>query len=171
MDVFDFAMKVETDGKAYYEKLAAQTDLPGLQTIFACLAQDEQKHFEIFKRLKEGSAIPPVEESSTLEKVRHIFETLPLPEKALANIADSLEAYRHAMKIEADSLRFYEEAANEEKNPQIRKLLLRIAAEEQQHFNIMDNVFHFVNAPNQYLAGAEFSNLDEVRQFGRDVDS
>jgi hypothetical protein len=27
-----------------------------------------------------------------------------------------------------------------------------------------------VNAPNQYLAWREFSNLDEFRNFGRDVD-
>jgi hypothetical protein len=28
----------------------------------------------------------------------------------------------------------------------------------------------FANAPNQYLAWGEFSNLEEFRQFGREVD-
>ena len=54
-------------------------------------------------------------------------------------------------------------------NPYVR-VLLRIAEEEHEHFNILENVFNFVNAPNQYLAWGEFSNLDEFRNFGRDVD-
>jgi len=52
----------------------------------------------------------------------------------------------------------------------VRSLLLKIAGEEHKHFNILENIFHFVNAPNQYLAWGEFSNLDEFRQFGRQVD-
>ena len=160
MNVFDFAMKMEEDGKSYYEKLASQTDQPGLQTIFSRLAEDEQKHYEIFKKLKEGKSAPSVPESTTLETVRNIFEELPLPEQAVKNVAGTLEAYQHAMKVEAESTRFYEEAAAEEQDPQTKKVLLQIAAEEKQHFNIMENIYHFINAPNQYLAGSEISNAD-----------
>lgn len=32
------------------------------------------------------------------------------------------------------------------------------------------NVFDFANAPSEYLAWGEFCNLEEFRQFGRDVD-
>ncbi|WP_020675895.1 ferritin-like domain-containing protein [Geopsychrobacter electrodiphilus] len=171
MNVFDYAMKMEADGKAYYQKLASQTDLPGLQTIFSRLAEDEQIHYQIFKKLKEGKGVPEVPESLTLKSVRNIFEALPLPEKAIKNIAGTLEAYQHAMQVEAESFRFYEKAAEEEGNPQIKKVLLQIAAEEQKHFNIMENIYHFTNAPTQYLAGAEVSDIDGVRQFGRDIES
>jgi hypothetical protein len=34
----------------------------------------------------------------------------------------------------------------------------------------VQNIYDFVNAPTQYLAWGEFSNLDEFRQFGRDLD-
>ena len=160
MNVFDFAMKMEEDGKAYYEKLASQTDQPGLQTIFSRLAEDEQKHYEIFKRLKDGKGAPTVSENTTLETVRNIFEALPVPEKAIKDIAGTLEAYQHAMKVEAESTRFYEEAAADEQDPQTKKVLLQIAAEEKQHFTIMENIYHFINAPNQYLAGSEINNVD-----------
>ena len=46
MNVFDFAIKMELDGKAFYEKLAKGTNIAGLQTIFSRLAADEQKHRE-----------------------------------------------------------------------------------------------------------------------------
>lgn len=170
MNVFDFAMKMEVDGKNYYEQLAKKTTLEGLKTIFSRLAADEQKHYETFQQLKAGGTAAVMQGSTVLAAAKNIFETLPRPEKTLGGIGEDLAAYRQAMKVEADSFRFYEQAAAKEKNPATKQLLLTIAGEEHKHFTVMENVFQFVNAPNQYLAWAEFSNLDEFRQFGREVD-
>jgi len=161
MDVFEVAMKMELDGKAYYEKLAEQTDLPGLQTIFRDLARDEQKHYDAFKAMQEKKILPELTAGSSLAAARNVFESLPVPEMALKDVKDSLAAYRHAMDVEAESQIFYEKAASEESDPQIKAALLKIAAEEKQHFDIMDNVYQFTNAPNQFLAGAEISNLED----------
>jgi rubrerythrin len=109
--------------------------------------------------------------TTIIEDVKNIFEELPGDADPLQGEETDLAAYRHAMKIEADSFRLYEETAEKESDPETRKLLLRIADEEHKHFTIMENIFHFVNAPSQYLAWGEFSNLEEFRQFGRDVDS
>ncbi len=170
MDVFDFAMKMEVDGKSYYEKLAQKSTLDGLKTIFTRLAADEQKHYEAFQQLKTSGTVPAMQDSTILGEAKNIFETLPGPEKTLQGIEEDLAAYRQAMKIEADSFRFYEESAAKENTQATKNLLLKIAAEEHKHFNVLESIFQFVNAPNQYLASAEFSNLDEFRQFGRDVD-
>ena len=51
-----------------------------------------------------------------------------------------------------------------------KKLLLQIAEEEHKHFTILENVYNFVNAPNEQLEWGEFSNLGEFRQYGRDLD-
>ena len=170
MNVFDYAMKMEEDGKAYYEQLASQTSLPGLRTIFTRLAEDEQKHYEIFQQLKESGSVPAMQDTTIIADAKNIFEDLPKEEKTLKGLEGALAAYQHAMKIESDSFRFYENAASEEKNPTTKKLLIKIAAEEHKHFDVLDNIFHFINAPSQYLAWAEFTNLEEFRQFGRDVD-
>ena len=45
MNVYDFALKMELDGKAYYQQLAGKTSLAGLKNIFLQLAADEQKHY------------------------------------------------------------------------------------------------------------------------------
>jgi len=74
------------------------------------------------------------------------------------------------MQLEADSFRFYEQAAEKENDPEVKALLLKIAGEEHQHFNILENLYNFVNAPNQHLEWGEFSNLGELRQYGRDID-
>src|SRR5512134_3072820 len=108
MNVFDFAMQMEVDGKAYYEKLAGQASLPGLRAIFARLAADEQKHFEIFRALRSGDRVPVMQDSTALADARNIFAELPKGEEGAAGGKDDLEAYQHAMKLEADSFRLYE---------------------------------------------------------------
>lgn len=167
MNVYDFAMKMELDGKDFYKLLAKRTNLQGLKNIFFELAQDEQKHYELFAGLKNKNPLP-FKPSSVLENSRNVFEALRAEKPATDELKDDLDAYRYAMKAEADSFRLYEEAAEKEPDQQTRALLLRIASEEQKHFNILQNVFDFVNAPHQYLAWGEFSNIDEFRNFGRD---
>jgi hypothetical protein len=171
MNIFDFAMKMEEDGKAYYEKLASQTSLPGLRTIFTRLAEDEQKHYEIFQGLKTSGTVPAMQDTTIIAEAKNVFEELPKGEETLKGLKGDLAAYQHAMKIESNSFQFYKKAAGEENNPVTQKLLARIADEEHKHFNVLENIFNFVNAPNQSLAWGEFSNLDEFGQFGRDVDS
>lgn len=170
MNVFDFAMKMEEDGKAYYQKMAGETSHSGMKTIFNRLAEDEQKHYDIFQELKTSGKVPDMQETTVLEESKNIFADLPKSEKTLQNISNDLDAYRHAMQLEVDSFRLYEEAAEKESDQTVKNLLLKVAAEERKHFNILDNIYQFVNAPNQHLAWGEFSNLEEFHQFGRDVD-
>jgi rubrerythrin len=170
MNVFDYAMKMELDGKAFYEKLARETNVEGLATIFGRLAEDEQKHYEIFLALKGQTQASSMEDTTVLDTAKNVFEKLVAEKGALGPITGDLEGYRFAMKVEADSFRLYEDAAAKEQNGDVKALLFRIAGEEQKHFEIVRNIYDFVNAPNQFLAWGEFSNLDEFRNFGRDVD-
>jgi rubrerythrin len=168
MNIFDFAIKMEEDGKAFYEKLAKKTPQPGLQTIFARLAEDEEKHKEIFQALQRGEKKVSMANSTALELAQNVFTTLP--KGSGADVKGDLESYQYAMQIEAESFRLYEDAAKNEQDAGAKELLLKIASEEHKHFQIIENIFAFTNAPNQFLAWREFSNLDEFRNFGREVD-
>jgi rubrerythrin len=81
-----------------------------------------------------------------------------------------LGAYRHAMKLEAEAARFYRDMIEKEADVKVKAQLEEIIIQEFNHFQIVENLYHFVDAPNQYLAWREFSNLGEFHQFGRDVD-
>lgn len=168
MKILDFAIKMEQDGKSYYEKLASSSTLPGLKTIFARLAEDEQKHCDIFLALQGGAKDVAMADSTALEFSKNVFTALP--KEAGATVKDDLESYRYAMEIEAESFRLYEDAAEKGELAGAKQLLLKIAAEEHKHFQILENIFSYVNAPNQFLAWVEFSNLGEFHNFGRDVD-
>ena len=170
MNVLDFAIEMENDGFEYYRNLADSSTLPSLKTIFSSLAADELKHAEAFKALNAGKTVSKMPASEALKTAQNLFKQLPDGTEELKSIADSLKAYQHAMKLEANSFRFYEEVAEKETNPEVKALLLQIAEEEHKHFNVLENVYNFVNAPNQSLEWGEFSNLGEFRQFGRDID-
>lgn len=170
INIYDYAMKMELDGKSFYAKQAAESDVAGLRTIFSRLAEDEQKHYETIKKLKNRSGPVEMATSTGLADSKNVFEQLSETGQTREKVSDDLEAYRYAMQVEADSFRLYEAAAAKENDESVRRVLLRIAEEEHEHFNILENVFHFVNAPNQFLAWGEFSNLDEFHNFGRDVD-
>jgi len=171
MNIFDFAIQMEDDGYAYYKELASTAKLPGLKTIFTSLADDELKHAGILRALKLAEASVSMPVSTALDTAQNIFKLLPRGPEGLKNVTDSLAAYQHAMKLEADSCRFYEDSANKEVDAEIKDVLLQLAREEQEHFNILENLYHFVNAPNQSLEWGEFSNLGEFHQFGRDTDA
>lgn len=171
MDVFEFGKKMEQDGKQFYEEQAEKIGVPGLQNIFRRLAEDEQKHYDVLLRMQQEKSDNAMSDSDVLDEAKNVFEQIVAdPDKPSSIDGGDLEGYRRAMKIEADSFRLYEKAADEEQDEGVRDLLLRIAREEHRHFNILESVYDFVNAPNQYLEWAEFSNLDEFRNFGRDID-
>jgi rubrerythrin len=170
MNVFDFAVRMELDGKAFYKELARKTRHAGLRMIFRQLAADEQKHHDIFLALKVQAKPETMKDSTALEHAKNVFADLLARKEDLGTAKDDLDGYRHAMKLEVDSFELYEGAAGKEQDKDIKELLLRVAAEEHKHYEILQNIYDFANAPSQYLAWGEFSNVGEFHQFGRDVD-
>jgi rubrerythrin len=160
MNVFEFALKMELDGKAHYEELAAGTAVMGLKTIFTRLAADEQKHYETFVAIREGTTTA-MTDSTVLDEAKNVFQGLLADKNVIGALRKDLDGYRYAMKIEADSVRLYEDMAAKEADPDTARLIRRIAAEEKKHFNIMENLYDFVLAPQNFLAWGEFSNLKE----------
>lgn len=161
MDVFDFAMKMELQGKACYESLASTTKVPGLKTIFLGLAADEQKHYEILRGLKEGKAWS-MTESPMLERAKSVFDELITDKERLGELHEDLDGYRLGLKVEADSVNLYEDMAKKEQDTETVQLYLRLANEEKKHFNIIENIYDFVMRPKYYLEWREFSNLHEL---------
>lgn len=161
MNIFAYAMQMELDGEDFYLRLAEVTPQEGLKQIFRWLASDERKHYEIFQQMQEQASDLAMAESAALEGAKNIFAELQQAAEYPTPEASNLEAYRYAMQVEADSATLYQEAAAKESDPRAAELLRRIAMEERQHFTIMENLYDFVNAPNQSLVWGEFSNLKE----------
>lgn len=150
MNVFDFAMKIELQGKAYYETLAESARIPELKGIFTGLAADEQKHYDLLRGLKEGKNWA-MADSTMLQQARSVFTDLIDRPEAPQEMQDALGAYQLALKVEAESVRLYEEMAKKEEDPVLTRLYLKLANEEKSHYNILDNLCELAKRPKEYV--------------------
>ncbi len=161
MNVFDFAIKMEEDGRKFYAKLAAEAGDPELKTIFTLLAEEEQQHRNIFQMMKAGED-PVMADSRFMGRAKSAFQKL-LDKKDMSGILRSdPDGYLHSIRTEEEYIRLYEDMANREESPHVKELLLRIAEEERHHLKIMEHIYDFVEAPRNFLAWGEFSNLREL---------
>jgi len=163
MNVFDFALKLEQDGKTLYDKLAAEAPASELKNIFNLLGAVEQEHYDAIKAMQQGID-PATAQSTALEKagqIKNSFRQLLERKDTLSLLKGDPDGFEHVLKAEEESIRLYKELAAAELNPAAKKLYLEFAAEEEKHLSIIENIYEFVEKPHTYLAWGEFSNLAE----------
>lgn len=164
-DIFKFAMKMEMDGKAYYEENAAKTSNPRLKEILLTLAEEEQRHFEVFKRLMDNyrdyAAGEILSGGATLKKVQNIFEKLA-ESKDQQFGDDAVAVWTEALRTEEKSESFYKEKAEGDDDQQRKDLLLRIAKEENNHIMMIDSILMFLKDPATFAASTQFKNFQSL---------
>ena len=162
MEVFEFAMKMEQDGKKYYLNQAEKTDLPELKNILFQLADDEEKHYLLFKAMHDGKEVKfdDATETSILSSVKNVFQVLKEQNANFDFNSDIVTVWRDAQEVEKKSEDFYRQKADETENPEYKKIWNRIADEEHRHWVTIENVIHFLQKPDQWLEDAEWSNID-----------
>lgn len=164
MDVFKFAMQMEKDGQAFYEKMATQAENGVVKSILAELAEDEVKHYNIFKKLSEGdfSATNELKGSMTnvLANAQNIFEKLATEKPEMTFSSDVKATWLEAQTIEKKSEDYYREKAQEADSDEVKGLLFLIADEEHKHWSLIENVINFLDQPTQWLENAEWNKLD-----------
>jgi rubrerythrin len=160
MDIYEYAMQMERDGESYYRELAEKTNYIGIRNILIMLADTERKHYNIFRKMRSDEK-PQITGTEVLSNVKNIFIKMK-EEKKFSDINISqIELYKKAQEIEKKSQNFYLEKANEVKENYQRKVFLKIAAEENKHYIILENIINFVSQPDKWLENAEWYHLDE----------
>jgi rubrerythrin len=164
-DVFDFAMQMEEDGRDYYEEMAAKTKIPALKKILTGLADDEKRHYQIFKNLKEehSDKVSELSEKSTtiMSDAKNVFEGLSGQVVEVDSASDAIELWKHAQDIEKKSEDFYREKAGVVPDKTAKDLLNKIADEEHKHWALIESVMQFLHRPDRWLEDAEWNHLEE----------
>lgn len=162
MDIADFAMKMELDGKAYYEKQATLTSNPELKKILLTLAEEEENHFRFFKTMKENPddlAVAKLTGADTIDQVKNIFEEMARQGDKVAFGADAISAWKEARIIEEKSVAFYLKQVAAAGDPQRKALLERIVEEERNHVLMIDGIMIFLKQPAAFADSAQFKNF------------
>jgi len=168
MTVFELARSVEVRGEEIFRRLAGQTDNPGVQRIFNAVAADEKELAEKIAELSSRVGAAGRQESEMLEALNSEASALT---QGLANAhaTSDVEAFELAADYEEQVCQLFSKAAVAEGNSQIGSLLSQVGAWECREAEDLRKTHDFINAPNEFLAWGEFSNLDEFHNFGRDV--
>ena len=160
MDIYEFAMQMEKDGRDFYLDLAKKTSNSGLKNILTMMADSEAKHYNVFLSMKKNDKIQYTTDTEILTKVKNIFIKMK-EEKEFDLDVSQVELYKKALGIEKDGHKFYLEKANEEKDPSRKEIFLKIAGEEKSHCVLLENMIGFVSQPDSWLEDSEWYHLDE----------
>ena len=102
MNIFEYAMKMEQDGREFYLENAEKTDNPAFKQILTQLANDELKHYNIFKALKEGrkAEYKEAEQTTIITTMKNVFDELKAQNKEFVFAYDA-KAIGSPMKNDA----------------------------------------------------------------------
>jgi rubrerythrin len=155
MDILSFGMKMEQDGKAFYEEQAARLNDKNAADILQFLADEEQKHYEYIRRFREGSRDLP--ESQLISDVKNVFQRMKdNNEEFVAEKATMLEVLNRGMGMEDKSIEFYRERAEVSESSDDRDIFLLLKKQEDKHYAILSSLIDYYDRPAQWLEDAEF---------------
>ena len=144
MDALTQALKLEEDGRDFYNEMVEMTDDEEGKTMFQQLAADEVTHYQYIQRqvkdLKAGegwSAIPEMDEVESLDAVSLVF---PPDKDAVTDLPenpDEEDALLFALGVEDKSFKLYHNSAELAKDPDAEQLFRQLAKAESTHFRIL----------------------------------
>jgi len=155
MNVYEYSMKVEKEGEAYYREMASKAQNSGLKRIFTMLADEEVKHYNIFKSMMKNEEMD-LDKLDLITDTQTIFQTLD-EEKNNVNLdAEHIQYYKDAIAREDNSHDFYAKKAEEVEDENQKKVFLQIAQEEAKHKKILEEIVIYLQEPADWVASAEF---------------
>ena len=160
MEIYEFAMKMEQEGASYYRENSEKVGDKNAARIFAFLAREERRHYDLFKSLKEGNPAG-VADSSFIKDVKTVFQTMKEKgesfQKQDARIVDVLN---HGLDMENRSIQYYVQKMNETDDSQLQEILLTIKREEDKHYSLLSSMIDYYLQPQIWNEQAEFTHLD-----------
>jgi len=159
MDILEFAMQMELDGRNFYLGLADKAEDEGIRQILEMLAGDEMKHYTILEELKVKE--PKMIDTEILSSAKNVFKEMKNKGEEKTFPAAQIDLYKKAREIEQKSRNFYLDKAKEVKKEYEKDLFNRLAEEENKHYVLLDNIIGYVSKPKTWLENAEWYHLDE----------
>ena len=154
MDMLDYAIKMEIEGKEYYEKQADLNKDNRLHTVFTFLAEQEKQHADILVKRKENKKEIPAENKKM--EAKSLFSNLDDFNSEISLIAKQLEVYRFALEIEEKSIKLYKEMYEKAEDEEDKKLMAFLIEQEESHFEMFNQLEILVKRPEEWIESAEF---------------
>jgi rubrerythrin len=141
LEILKQAILLERRGKAFYQKVAEQTENKAIRDVFKTMAEEEQKHIhtlsEQFKSYSQEKKFIPgsynhTDTSSVTSKVltREIKEKISAAGFEAAAISAAISMEEHAIKL-------YSESAETTSDPEAKALYEWLSRWEREHLSLL----------------------------------
>jgi rubrerythrin len=146
-EVIQTAIKMEEEGYDFYKQAEARTANPYGKKMYDFLAQYEVHHKKLLERLLNST--PPEARDLDIplpkERLKSVFaEARAHMDSAVPPTADDIAALTFAMGKETESFKLYDEAAKDSADPKVKAMFTRMAKEEGQHYEILEQTRYYL---------------------------
>jgi len=161
------ALKMEAEGKEYYQQAARQSASAAGRKLFETLAVDETehaRHFQIiYQRVMDNQGWPA--DIITGTGAKHdpgtFFADCLADLKAGKEVAATeLQAVDTAMQMENESYELYSSLADDAGSSLERSFFEKIMAEEREHYLLLNDYREYLKDPSGWFAQKEHHSLD-----------
>ena len=142
-EIFQIAMELEEAGRVFYETLAEEAEDQNLADLCRNLAAQETNHYRKFKKMSEELVQRPASRPLTWDELH--FAQILIEERVLSDpevardaavSGDAAEVLETAIRVEKDSVLFYNELLGEvdkEDAPAVQEII----DEEKRHVRVL----------------------------------
>jgi rubrerythrin len=160
MEAIKTAIQMEEEGHAFYMKAAIETQNEMGKKMFRQLAKDELEHkhtfSEMFDRVADPATWRKLVASTPGIKELPAFRELSKEQKRSKGLADDANVLRIGMDAEDKSIKHYQKAARETKDPQAKVIFTNIAQQEEYHYNLLQAELDSISGTGFWFDTAEF---------------
>ena len=159
--IWEKAKDIETKGRDFYIELAGKSSREEVASIFKVLADEEQKHYDLFDSLEKQLEVGELPKSTSISDAKEAFARLASAFKTEDPVEDAESTYAKALELERTSVEYYNSILEQLDDGKQKEAVKTIIGEEQRHERIVEGLMEFVRRPKEWLEDAEFYHLEE----------
>ncbi|MBN1130268.1 MAG: ferritin family protein [Chitinispirillaceae bacterium] len=165
MDLLGMAKALEAKAVDFYDDLTKKCQTREYRGIFADLAREERKHFEVFEKWQKKEPLPDLEQVLPLvDNPSMVFERLSGQFMVTSGeFFSRSQIFDLALDLEKKSIDLYTEMLDRDESAiaHERALLLKIIGQERNHINTITALADFLRHPGEWLENAEWRHAEE----------
>ena len=155
MDYIEFAIQMELDGEKYYNEQAEKNKGNRLEKVFRLLAEDEHRHADIVRKYADAKGYE-LDEKNALNEFKNVFSDEKDFGVEIEAMPHQIDAYRLALSKEQESIDLYKKMKDEAETDDGKKLFGYLVKQEEEHYNIFDNLVDHLRKAEDWVEDAEF---------------
>ncbi len=160
MSHLDFAIRMELEGRKYYQEQAELSSSQEIRTIFLFLANAEQQHAELLlQRQREEEIV--LKEDSDSQEMRSIFQGLAEFKPDVPRALKQLDVYQFASEQEQKSIELYQGMLEQALDPRDKELYTFLIKQETEHLHLFEDLVILLTRPEEWVESAEFGIREE----------